>query len=119
MTKMTKVIQKEWGVTRLISSGPTFEVWHASIHAGGTSSVHMHRQKDNEFYVISGALRVESIGGGARLVEGTQCTLERGEWHQFHALTDVELIETYTVSEGELLDSEDIVRAKDQEVLVG
>lgn len=93
---MLDVIEKPWGVTRCIHRSATCEVWHASIRAGGKSSVHCHEHKANDFYIVSGTLRIgDGMIGGVELEAGRVYSIPPGSWHQFHALTPVELVETY------------------------
>lgn len=101
--------QKAWGVNTPLYFGDCAEVHHASIKKGGQSSVHTHEHKSNMFYVVSGELSVDTFPGSHKdgdLEESVAlklsstgqrtCTIGPGEWHQFRAVTDVELIEIYT-----------------------
>lgn len=105
---------KSWGQTRVIYRDQVSEVCHASIVAGGYSSRHHHRHKDNTFYVLRGVLVVTSyvnregdVLQAQTLTAGESCTVERGVWHAFEATTAVELIETYSIG----LHQHDIERA--------
>ena len=106
------IIEKPWGVTRCIHSSRHAEVWHASIRQGGASSVHRHKANANEFYVLSGILEVD----GRTLTSGDTLCIVPGKWHQFRAITNVELIETYYLIEGGDVIHGDIER---QEVAIG
>lgn len=94
--------KKRWGKTRCIGHGPTYEIYHASIEAGGFSSQHCHHTKFNSFYVLSGRMLVHFYRGRGGPLRGSQI-LEAGqtivavpeEWHGFEAVTNVELIEWY------------------------
>lgn len=109
---------KPWGETRLLFRDYTHEVWHASIRAGGHSSVHHHTRVPNQFYVVSGDLDVcfyKADPGVSGFALARTQTLRRGDSlvvpenviHSFLARTDVELIETYWAR---LMPGEDIVR---------
>lgn len=96
------IIEKPWGVTRCIHSSRHSEVWHASIRQGGASSVHRHRHNANEFYVVQGWLMVRYPDERSErlLYPGDTLCIVPGVWHQFRAITNVELIETYYLIEG-------------------
>ena len=94
-----QVIEKPWGVTRCILKSRRCEIWNASIRSGGKSSVHRHNCV-NHFYVVRGDMLVHDLDAlhpAVRLNESfAECyTVPAGHWHQFEALSDVELIETY------------------------
>lgn len=106
---------KPWGETRCVHRDQTHEIWHATINKGGFSSRHSHERKVNLFYVVTGTLRVHVFhspistipSSTFELKRGEQITVEDGTWHQFEAVTDVELCEVYWV----YLKGEDINRA--------
>lgn len=107
--------EKPWGSTRCVWRDTTHEIWHASIKAGGYSSKHYHERKPNLFYVGAGRLLVHVYNNDKATIPldtytlgpGDRVTIEDGVWHQFEALTDVELVEAYWT----YLKGEDIVRA--------
>lgn len=112
--------QKNWGVTRRLGT----RLWHASILAGGYSSIHRHNHHSNFFYVLSGHLRIRIYGDDRSAVEAddrpiqiislspTQsCAVPPGVWHEFFATDDCELIEYYAGNNPAAADpGEDIVR---------
>ncbi len=116
-TAQVAVEAKVWGETRNTFRDKTHEVWHASITAGGFSSVHYHKHKTNHFYVASGTLLVRVYPDGPQapgraflLGAGASITVEPGVWHRFEAVSAVELVETYWAG---LEDGYDIVRHDD------
>jgi len=56
---------------------------------------------------VSGKLLVVKSNWTYSLMAGQGLTMPVGEWHQFHAVTDVELIETYWLN---AIDPDDIER---------
>jgi len=104
-------VPKPWGVVREIHRSPAVVVHHASIRSGGRSSKgdwHRHPCGVNDFYVVSGKLEVEVEHQQHLLGPGMILSVGPGEWHRFHALSDVELIETYTLP---VVDPADIERS--------
>lgn len=106
---------KPWGHTRCVYRDMTHEIWHASIKAGGFSSRHYHDRKPNLFYVGAGTLLVHVYNNDKATIPldtytlgpGERVVIDDGVWHQFEAVTPVELVEVYWV----YLKGEDIVRA--------
>lgn len=100
-TRVTSVWTKEkrWGEARRLFTSPDLEIWHASIKHGGYSSIHEHKVKTNEFYVVSGELEVRihkydtyvsvSIKAGQTFAVAPEVR------HSFIAHQPTELIEIY------------------------
>ena len=103
-----KVVEKEWGR----------EIWMANnleenycgkilqIHQGYNSSMHFHMKKHETFFIMKGALQVDTIDtmdgtiNTTILYEGDTMEIKRGRPHQLIAYDgDVELIETSTFHE--------------------
>ena len=112
-----KIINKPWGIARLIHKGPHTEVWHCSIRAGGVSTdgkYHKHELKTNDFYILDGTLKLCVAENSYLLASGDCHQVRPGFRHRFEAVTDVELIETYHLP---LIDEEDIVRDECREAV--
>lgn len=101
---MSQALKKLWGSTRCVVDRPGYDEWVASIVKGGYSSRHYHSIKSNEFRVLSGLLVIRiwegegpPVGKPAEhtLAEGMSLTVPPKVWHQFLALSDVELVEVY------------------------
>jgi len=98
-----EVETKGWGITRCIHESEGTLVFHASIKKDGYCSKHYHEGRVNDFYVVSGVLDVSIYPTAEadqpseiyRLHAGQCLKIPVGVIHRFHALTDVELIETY------------------------
>lgn len=109
---MTSISGKIWGKTELLLKNPFVEFHKITINAGAYCSLHKHNYKHNCFYVIKGELEIEVHKNNYALVDitilsaGQMTTVAPGEFHRFHALTDVVAFELYYP---ETL-SEDIVR---------
>jgi len=103
-----QAVVKPWGKTRLLHLSAVTEVWHASIKAGGRSSWHRHERKHNAFHVVSGELRVHAEPDSCYHAQaGQSVVILAGRRHQFEAISDVELIETYWIDS---VDPADIIR---------
>jgi len=104
---------KFWGTNRCIYSENNFEVHHAQIVEGGFSSKHHHVHKVNNFYIVSGTLKVILFDKDGKEVHtvvlgtNTNFSVPAGVEHKFEAVTDVDLIEIYWAN----LNPDDIVRA--------
>ncbi len=93
---------KIWGDTDDFFSSGIVSVHYLNIKKGGFCSEHLHKQKANKFYVISGELEI-SIWEASDTIdktilkEGQSTTIPFGVWHKFKALTDVRCIEIYEI----------------------
>jgi mannose-6-phosphate isomerase-like protein (cupin superfamily) len=102
---------KAWGKTEEIFSAGALSIHHLEIQAGGFSSEHRHRAKNNWFYILAGKLAITiwqpSSKADLTVLEVGQSTrIPAGAWHQFKALTDVQALELYWTE----LDTADIER---------
>ena len=94
--------KKAWGPKRTVFYAPDkCLVEHASPRKGGFSSRHCHEENFNEFYLLSGELRVTFYTPQGEetcsivLMPGQRLTVPPKLWHRFECLEDCELIETY------------------------
>lgn len=107
---------KVWGLTTPLISTPMFEMHRLQVKPGFRCSMHRHRTKHNAFFVLSGAIIIDTIEGDfggryteTRLQRGDCFTVAPGIHHQFRTEADGDgctLLEVYYT---EPL-SEDIVR---------
>ena len=94
-------IEKVWGNTRCLVRGHGFEVHYLQIKAGGYCSRHKHRSKWNQFFVISGFLRVRFFYQDGTeyhrytLSAGGILCVPPGMLHRFEAVEPTEAIESY------------------------
>ena len=100
---------KNWGARYNLHSTIDCQVDICIITKGGYSSWHYHKYKFNRFFVLKGQLeiRLDSINKEFcsddfknHYLIGDDCKsrkfdIKPGILHQFHALTNVELIEIY------------------------
>lgn len=114
---------KLWGENHPISLTESFELHHATIREGGFSSRHKHERKFNLFYVVTGALHLYIYDADSDkpresilLTSRERYTVPPGVFHRFEAMTNVELLESYWVSEG-TVDPNDIVRTDEGGIL--
>jgi mannose-6-phosphate isomerase-like protein (cupin superfamily) len=112
------VIEKAWGTTEPLLVTPLFEMHRLVIRPRHRCSFHMHRIKHNAFYILSGALMIDSALGdmglgvsveSSPLSQGMTYTIAPGVYHQFRtgedSCTALEMYYTEPLSE-------DIVRLK-------
>lgn len=105
-------LPKAWGRTRTIYLDHTIEIVECEIKAGGFSSEHLHRYKNNEFRVLCGLLKIEyqNVDSPRTLGTGDTMVVLAGTKHKFLALEVTRLIETYTPAGNRLIDAGDIER---------
>lgn len=92
---------KVWGKTNRLFEKQSVEVHHIHTKKGGYCSRHLHRHKQNMFYVLKGRLAVEVWKGNlvdtTILGPGEMTTVAAGDIHRFHSLEDSEALEIYWV----------------------
>jgi mannose-6-phosphate isomerase-like protein (cupin superfamily) len=92
---------KVWGTTTRVFHSSSCIVEHISIKQGWRCSKHRHHHRHNQFYVISGRLRIIADKDGLTdetvLTAGQSMTVPHGIWHRFEAMSDVEAVEVYWV----------------------
>ena len=90
-----------WGQTEPLLQTPFVEFHRIDIKKGGYCSLHKHTYKYNAFYVVEGELEIEVHKNDYDLVDttllkaGDMTVCKPGEYHKFHALTDVVCFELY------------------------
>lgn len=106
---------KVWGWTKLLYRYNNVEIHEVRINKDGYCSRHSHKHKSNQFYVMSGKLKViiwKDYGNGNELEDvtivgsGEMCVVPPGDDHRFIALEDTHALEIYDVR----LNPADIVR---------
>ena len=95
---------KIWGSTESLFNHNNVECHRIKIKAGYASSWHVHNSRQNEFYIISGKLVIQSHKNDYKLIDNTLlCDGDKtyvpvNERHRFIALTDVDALEWYWVN---------------------
>jgi len=103
---------KVWGETRDIFEKSDVSLKHISCKEGFKCSVHKHESKFNQFYVLSGWIFINVWKNDYDLIDYTELgpgditIVKPGEFHDFEALEDSEVLEIYWVE----LREDDIVR---------
>lgn len=102
---------KIWGENILIFKNDNIQINQIYIKKGGRCSKHMHRNKNNLFFVQSGELEVEEWKPGGlidvTILKSEQMTeIKSGIYHRFTAKEDTYVIEIYYL----FIDENDIVR---------
>lgn len=96
--------EKPWGRVWTLDFGSETrrKIDALSINFGGTSSIHRHVHTFNEFFVIRGRLNLHLFRDGPKgpvavtqLKPGQRHLVTPGAWHQFVAMTDCAIVETY------------------------
>lgn len=92
---------KIWGNTECLVQNSFVEFHRIEIVKDGYCSLHSHNFKWNVFYVVEGQLEIEVHKTDYDLIDktiigpGEITTVKPGEFHKFHALTDVIAFEIY------------------------
>lgn len=108
-------MDKPWGKTRSIYSGPLMHADEIEVAKGGYCSIHAHSTKINIFHVRVGILMVRqfTIHGDRlkcnELSAGSTLVVPAGILHQFWARHETQAVETYLPVCG-LCDPDDIDR---------
>lgn len=83
------VIGKVWGTTECLRKTPFIEIHRLKIKPRYQCSLHVHRHKRNDFFVVRGSLTIEvtkndyPLTDVTRLVAGQDTTVKPGEFHLF------------------------------------
>lgn len=136
MSEMFK--QKAWGTVCNGDSGPAYAVENIRVDPSKCCSIHLHRERHNQFIILSGAMvvltwpdyvgmdlrretfdpveayecaKIDGIRGG----DGQRCSIfvPARVPHQFISLSLVQAIEIYTPAHSGLLNPQDIERFTD------
>ena len=130
--------QKPWGTVCCGDSGPAYAVENIRVDPSRCCSVHLHKERHNQFIILAGTLvvlswpqangltvsggnfnpdeayeaaKIEAIKGG----DGQRCSvfIPAGIPHQFISISAVQAIEISTPARGGCLNSQDIERFTD------
>jgi len=94
---------KIWGDTRSLFANANFELHRLFARKGGFCSKHRHASKFNQFYVITGRLRIETWKHDYDLCDvtdlgpGDMAVCKPGEYHRFTDVEDTDALEWYWV----------------------
>lgn len=101
---------KIWGENILLFNNGVVQINQINIKRGGRCSKHLHKYKNNVFYVQSGKLLIEQWNGNfidqTILVDEQSTEIKNGTYHRFTALEDTIAIEIYSI----LIEENDILR---------
>jgi mannose-6-phosphate isomerase-like protein (cupin superfamily) len=102
---------KIWGENMLLFKNDNIQINQIYIKKGGRCSKHMHKHKNNIFFVQNGRLEIEEWKSNGlvdiTILENEQMTeIKSGVYHRFTAKENTSAIEIYYVS----IDEHDIVR---------
>jgi mannose-6-phosphate isomerase-like protein (cupin superfamily) len=114
MVKLNPRELKCWGDVAHIFVSDRAAVSHLRVDRGFRCSRHYHRERANQFAVISGRIIVEEWEDNA-IVETSLCagqsyTVPSGRIHRFRVCESGELIEVYWPDDGGTVRLDDIVR---------
>lgn len=96
-----KVVPKVWGEERWLVNNRLYCGKQMVLRRGWRCSMHMHRVKDETFYVTRGRMLFEIEGAKGRvsrriLVPGSVQHVPPGTWHRFTGITRTEFFEFST-----------------------
>lgn len=101
---------KVWGATSKLFNKNNVEVHMITVKKGGFCSIHKHDHKHNMFVVLKGSIIIHEWKNDLKdttlLACGDHGTIPPGNFHQFEAPVDAQVLEIYWIS----LDSCDIIR---------
>jgi mannose-6-phosphate isomerase-like protein (cupin superfamily) len=109
------VTGKVWGRTQPLHKCAAVEVHRVSIAPNSHCSLHMHRWRRNDFFVLSGRLTIEvqkvdyPLTDKTELGPGDYTSVAPGEYHRF--VSGDEPVEALEIYYPEPLNAEDITRA--------
>jgi len=92
----TPVIKKTWGEEHIIANNEKYCGKKMTIKQGFYSSYHMHKLKEETFYIADGCLEVIHEGKYLQVKKGETLHLKPGEYHSFRALQDTTFFEFST-----------------------
>jgi mannose-6-phosphate isomerase-like protein (cupin superfamily) len=110
------VVEKRWGQLESVYCDRQMELVRITTCRGGYSSLHLHRAKDNAFWVIRGCLQVSvyskpGIKDFYLTPKDELLTVPAGVMHRFLAHeSETIAYELYRALPGHRLDPDDIVR---------
>lgn len=119
-----EVQPKSWGSTQLVCDLPELNAYCLEVKRRGFSSIHLHREKWNYFYVESGRLEITCFPDYEQakrynqphaeesriLTAGESLVVPVGLHHEFFALSDCRVWEAYWTDGNSPVDQQDIVR---------
>lgn len=92
----TEIYPKLWGQEEWITNNDRYCGKKMTIKQGFYSSYHMHKVKDETFYIESGELEVIHQGQYKKLSQGSVLHINPREYHSFRALLDTIFFEFST-----------------------
>jgi mannose-6-phosphate isomerase-like protein (cupin superfamily) len=103
---------KIWGENILIFQNDNIQINQIYIKKGGRCSKHLHKNKNNLFFVQSGKLHIEKwcengMVDNTILTKQQQTIIPNMVYHRFTALEDTEALEIYFMN----IEENDILRA--------
>jgi len=111
-----QVVEKVWGVEKIIIAYPFYAAKFLCFNAGFQSSFHAHTKKIETFYLMSGRAVMELQRPGPKDIEerlltsGETVHLPRSTFHRVSALEDTVILEVSTED-----DAMDVRRMEGQE----
>lgn len=88
---------KIWGERWLIRDDSTHAISYLKLDEGYRCSWHKHDTKYNLFVVLTGAIKIiiEELGKKKHIIltSGQELTIKPGQWHEFQALENSQVIE--------------------------
>jgi quercetin dioxygenase-like cupin family protein len=106
------MLEKVWGLTTCLLELPSIQVHRIVFNKGGVCSKHYHAARNNAFYVVSGALRVQRFYEPMMvktddMLTGDFLVVPAGVVHRFEGITAGVALEIYYPAD---VSTSDIVR---------
>lgn len=102
---MSENINKVWGERNRVHFDGLTEIDFLKVKANTFCSTHTHKYKANKFYLISGAVEIQTEFGHRLLKPGESWEVKAPLKHRFFALEDSEMIEIAYVTMEQVQDS--------------
>ena len=96
MEQQIKKVKKDWGSETWLVNNELYCGKILFLKKKHRCSVHYHKDKDETFYILSGALVLELIGDSIILKKGDAYRLVPNTVHRFSGLEDSEILEIST-----------------------
>ncbi|MFH1515591.1 MAG: cupin domain-containing protein, partial [bacterium] len=91
-----ETIEKPWGKEQIICNNELYCGKFLHLKKGYRSSLHMHKKKDETFYILKGKLLFELNDEENKMYEGDVVHIKPGDVHRFSGIRDSIIIEFST-----------------------
>lgn len=89
---MKKTVEKKWGKEEWYANTPHYCSKFLYVISGASCSLHYHKNKIEDFYLLSGCIRMEHNDGDVILYKDDSVHIEPYEKHRFTGINDMSII---------------------------